>query len=154
MNLPRILSATTLALAAALAHAHSFKLGALDIGHPYARATTPGQSAGGAFLAVENRGAADRLLSASTDVAQSVELHQMSMEGDVMRMRPVDAIDLPAGKTVTLKPGGFHIMLMGLKAPLKQGSAFPLKLKFEKAGEVTVQVNVEAATATHDPSKH
>ena len=130
--------------ASVCAHARDFKLGAIAIGHPYARATVPGQPTGGGFLKLENKGDTDRLLSASASVSGSVELHTMSMDGDVMRMRQLDAIDLPAGKTVELKPGGLHIMFMGLKAPLKAGDSFPLKLKFEKAGEVTVEVKVEA----------
>ena len=103
--------------------------------------------AGGGFLKLVNAGADDRLVAASSEVAGAVELHMMSMKGDVMQMRQVDAIDLKAGQTVELKPGGYHLMLMGLKAPLKAGSSFPLKLKFEKAGEVTVNVQVEAAGA-------
>jgi copper(I)-binding protein len=151
MNMTRFLL-TMLALgAAALAvDAHEFKAGAITIGHPYARATAAGQPTGGGFLALQNAGADDRLLSATADVSKAVELHTMSMEGDVMRMRQVDAVALPAGKAVELKPGGLHIMFIGLKAPLKEGDKFPLKLKFEKAGEVTVTVNVEAAGASHE----
>lgn len=150
-KLTRYAALATLGLAALAAHAHSFKLGAIEIGHPYARATAPGQPSGGGYLSLSNAGANDRLLSASAEVSKAVELHTMTMEGDVMRMRQVDAIELPAGKKVELKPGGLHIMFIGLKAPLKQGDKFPLKLKFEKAGEVTVEVNVEAAsTASHD----
>jgi copper(I)-binding protein len=149
MNFTRFATALALSatgLASSLgAQAHEYKLGAIAIGHPYARATVPGQPAGGGYLKLDNKGGDDRLLSVSADVAGSVELHTMSMEGDVMRMRQVDAINLPAGKTVELKPGGFHIMFMGLKAPLKAGDSFPLKLKFEKAGEVTVDVKIEAA---------
>lgn len=151
MTLNRLFAGCLLSLASLAAHAHDFKLGAITIGHPYARATAAGQPAGGGFLKLDNGGAADRLLSASADVSKLVELHVMKMEGDVMQMRQVDAIDLPAGKTVELKPGGLHIMFIGLKAPLKKGESFPLKLRFEKAGEVTVQVNVEAAgAAAHD----
>lgn len=147
----RLLSALSLSAVALAAHAHSFKLGELTIGHPYARATAPGQPAGGAYLSVSNAGkAGDKLVSASADVSKSVELHEMKMDGDVMRMREVSAVEVPAGKSVELKPGGLHIMLMGLKAPLKQGDKFPLKLKFEKAGEVTVTVNVEGLGASHD----
>ena len=109
-----------------------------------------GQSGGGAFLTIENRGADDRLVAASAEVSKVVELHTMSMDGDVMRMRQLDSIPLPAGKAVALKPGALHIMLIGLKAPLKVGDKFPLKLKFEKAGELTVEVEVEAAGASHD----
>ena len=146
----RFLAAAALGAAALCAQAHDFKLGAIAIGHPYARATAAGQQAGGGFLKLENKGGDDRLVSASAGVAGSVELHTMSMEGDVMRMRQVDSIALPAGKTVELKPGGLHIMFMGLKTPLKAGDSFPMTLKFEKAGEVTVQVKVQApGQATH-----
>jgi periplasmic copper chaperone A len=136
--------------------AHSFKLGEITIAHPYARTTAAGQASGGGYLKLENKGADDKLLSASADVATSVELHSMSMEGDVMRMRQVDGIALPKGKTVELKPGALHLMFVGLKAPLKNGDKFPLKLKFEKAGEVTVTVNVEAGGGElkHDMMKH
>lgn len=154
MTLQRSLTIVALGLAAALAQAHSFKLGAIDIGHPYARATVAGQPTGGGFLSLKNAGADDRLLSVSADVSKSVELHSMAMDGDVMKMRQVDAIDVPAGKSVELKPGGLHIMFIGLKAPLKAGDKFPLKLKFEKAGEVTVQVNVEAASGASHDMKH
>jgi periplasmic copper chaperone A len=150
MTLTRFLATLTLSVAALGAHAHDFKLGAITIGHPYARATAAGQPTGGGFLKLDNGGADDRLVSASADVSKTVELHVMKMEGDVMQMRQVEAIELPAGKAVELKPGGLHIMFIGLKAPLKPGDTFPLKLRFEKAGEVTVQVNVEAAGASHE----
>ncbi len=146
-SISRGLTAALLAAAAFCAPltalAHGYKLGPIDIGHPWARPTVPGQPSGGGYLKLANGGAAaDRLLSASSDVAASVELHSMGMEGDVMRMRQVDGIDLPAGQTVELKPGGLHIMFNGLKAPLKEGESFPVKLKFEKAGEVVVDVKV------------
>ena len=116
----------------------------VKVEQPWARPTVEGQMAGGAFLKIQNVGGADRLLSASSSAAGMVQLHTMSMEGDVMKMREVEAIDLPAGKTVELKPGGLHLMLMGLKSPLKAGSSVPLTLKFEKAGEVKVEVPVAA----------
>lgn len=147
----RLLAALSLSAVALAAHAHSFKLGELSISHPYARATVSGQPTGGAYLSISNAGAAgDKLVSASAAVSASVELHEMKMDGTVMRMREVSGIEVPAGKAVELKPGGLHIMLMGLKAPLKEGDKFPLKLKFEKAGEVTVTVNVEGAGASHE----
>lgn len=135
------LAGATLALAAL---AHSFKLREITIGHPYARTTAPGQSTGGAYLRFENRGPDDRLLGASSPAATGIELHDTKMDGDVMQMRQVDAIAVPSNKAVELKPGGLHLMLVGLKAPLKKGDVFPMTLRFEKAGEVTVQVNVEA----------
>jgi copper(I)-binding protein len=109
----------------------------------WARPTVTGQTAGGAFLRLENRGAgADRLLSARSPVAERVELHRMSMEGDVMQMRQVDGIDLPPGQAVELKPGGLHLMLMGLKRPLEAGSRVPLVLQLLKAGELKVELQV------------
>lgn len=135
------------AVGSAAALAHDYKLGAIAIGHPFTRVTSAGQAVGGGFLKLNNGGAADKLVSATTPAATTVELHTMRMEGDVMRMRQLDAIELPAGQTVELKPGGLHLMLMGLKAPLKAGDMVPLTLKFEKAGEVTVQLKVEAAGA-------
>ena len=139
--------AAALLFYAAAAHAHEFVLGALTVGHPYARPTAPSQPAGGGYLKLINKGADDRLVSASTPVATSVEIHSMRLEGDVMRMREIGSLDLPAGKTVELKPGGLHLMFIGLKAPLVVGQTFPLTLKFEKAGAVDVTVNVSPADA-------
>jgi copper(I)-binding protein len=147
MRFTPLMAGAMLAFAALSAHAQDARLGALTISHAYARSTVPGQPAGGAFLTIANAGADDKLVAASTTVAKNAELHTMNMEGDVMRMRQVDAIALPAGKTVELKPGNFHVMLTGLAAPLKAGERFPLTLKFEKAGEVRVQVQVEAMGA-------
>lgn len=141
--LQKAIIGVTLALAALSAVAHSFKLGEIDIGHPYARPTREGQMVGAGYLKLANKGPVDRLISATSPAAGSVEIHSMSMEGDVMKMRQVDAIEIATGQTVELKPGGYHLMLMGLKAPLKVGEKFPLTLKFEKSGEVVVTVNVE-----------
>jgi len=147
----KLLTTLCLAAAALAAQAHGFKLGEITIGHPYARSTAPGQPNGGAFLSLENRGADDKLVSADAGpaIAARTELHTMSMDGDVMRMRRVDDIALGSGKAVALQPGGYHVMLFGLKAPLKEGDTFPLKLHFEKAGDVTVTVNVEGPAADH-----
>jgi len=153
-SLIRLIGAAALALATFAAHAHEFKLGAITIGHPYARATAAGQPTGGGFLSFANAGPADKLLSISADVSKSVELHEMKMEGDVMKMRQVDGIEVPAGKTVELKPGGYHVMFVGLKAPLKAGDKFPAKLKFEKGGEVDVVFNIEAPGAAPMEHKH
>ena len=148
-----LLAALGLAFSGLVAQAHSFKVGDLAIGHPYARATAPGQPTGGAYLRLENHGAqADRLVSASADVSKSVELHQMQMQGEVMRMRQIDAVEIPPNQSVVLEPGGVHIMLVGLKAPLKEGDRFPMMLRFEKAGEVKVQVVVESVKT--EPMKH
>ena len=142
-TLPRWIVGGALALAALSAAAHSFKLGDIDIGHPYARPSLPGQQVGAGYLKLANKGADDRLVSATSPAAASVEIHSMTMDGDVMKMRQVEAIELPTGSIVKLQPGGYHLMLMGLKAPLTAGDRVPLTLKFEKAGEVVVTVNVE-----------
>jgi len=142
------IAGASLAFASTLTCAHGYKLGAIAIGHPFAQTTLPGQPNGGAYLKLDNQGGADKLLSASTPVSKSVEMHMTSMDGDVMRMRQVDAIELPANKVVELKPGATHLMLLGLKAPLKEGESFPLTLKFEKAGEVVVDVKVQTLQPT------
>lgn len=121
--------------------------GAIGVDHAYARATAPGQAAGGAFMTLVNRGGDDKLLAVKSAVAGSTELHTMTMDGNVMKMRQVDAIALKAGETVELKPGGYHVMFIGLKSPLKAGDAIPVTLSFEKAGELTVDVKVEAPGA-------
>ena len=149
-----ILALATL-LTATAAPAHEFQLGSLKIGHPWARPTLPGQSAGGAYLSVANTGVApDRLLGGSSPAAERVEVHEMRMDGDVMRMRELPALELPAGKTVPLAPGGLHLMLNGLKAPLKLGDKLPLKLRFEKAGEIEVLLHVENQPATAADTAH
>ena len=107
----------------------------------WARPTVQGQQGGGAFLSITSA-SADRLISGSTPLAERFELHSMAMKGDVMEMRQIDGIELPAGKSVELKPGGLHVMLMGLKQPLALGSKVPVTLKFEKAGEVKVEFDV------------
>lgn len=148
MHTRRSLIAAALGLAAlGGAYAQAAKPAAIKVEGAYARATAAGQAAGGGFLKLVNSGGDDKLIAARSEVAASVELHVMAMKGDVMQMRQVDAIDLGAGQTVELKPGGYHLMLMGLKAPLQAGSSFPLTLKFEKAGELTVSVKVDAAGA-------
>ena len=143
----RLMCAATLMLASLAASAHSYKVGSIGIDDPRARPTVTGQQVGGAYMTLVNKGAADRLLSATTAVAAAVQMHIMAMDGDVMTMREVDAVDLSAGQTVEFKPGGFHLMLMGLKAPLKLGDKFAMTLRFEKAGEVVITVHVEPVSA-------
>jgi len=150
-----LMSAIALAAASFTAAAHGFQLGSIEIAHPNARPTAPGQSVGAGYFRLVNKGAADRLVSVTTPAASMVELHSMSMDGNVMQMRQIDAIDLPAGQTVELKSGGLHLMLMGLKAPLKDGDRLPMTLKFEKAGSIEVTVKVEKSEAMKtDDHKH
>ena len=144
MKFRHVIFVLSLAILGSSAIAQSAKIGDITINHAWARATVPGQQSGGGFLSITNSGTADRLVSASAEVSDLVELHTMKMEGDVMKMAKVDGIDLPAGKTVDLKPGSFHIMFINLKAPLKEGNQLQLKLKFEKAGDASLVVPVKA----------
>lgn len=145
MQLRSIFLFAAILSAGAAASAHEITAGDIRIKHPVARATVPGQPAGAAYLSIENRGkSADKLLSVESTAAKSVQIHTMSMEGNVMKMREVGALSLPPGATVSMKPGdGYHIMLMGLKQALKPGDQVPLTLTFEKAGKVEVPVRVE-----------
>ena len=115
------------------------------ITRPWSRETAEGQDVGGAFMTIANTGSgADRLIGGSTPVAGDVQIHTVDMTNGVMRMRQLkDGLEIPAGDTVTLKPGSFHIMLMNLAHPLKKGEAIPLILTFEKAGPVEVELAVE-----------
>ena len=127
------------------AYAQTAKLGSMEIVNAYTRATVPGQQVAGGFMKIENTGSsADQLLSASSPVAGEVQLHEMAMEGNVMKMRQLKDIPVPAGGAVELKPGGLHLMFMNIKAPLAAGETVPVKLKFAKAGEVELKMPVNA----------
>jgi copper(I)-binding protein len=132
------------ALGAGAASAHEYALKSLKIDHPFARATPPGAKTGGVFVTVENTGSqSDRLISVSSPVAGVADLHEMKIDAGVMRMRGVAALEVKAGETLELKPGGYHVMLSELRRPLKVGDKFPLTLRFENAGAVEVSVWVE-----------
>ena len=120
-----------------------------QIDHVWARASAGNARNGAAFLTLTGQGSPDRLVGVSSTVAESAELHETIDDKGVLKMRPVAGIGLEPGKTVTLAPGGRHVMLMGLKAPLKQGDSFPLTLRFEHAAPVTVTVTVEAIGGGH-----
>lgn len=141
-------------LAASPAHAHDYRVGDLAIAHPWSRATPPGARVGGGYFAIDNRGSAsDRLVAATVERAGRVEIHEMSVTDGVMRMR-----ELPTGVAIAaqgraeLKPGGLHLMLLDLKAPLIQGERLKGTLTFERAGTVAVEFAVEAigASTRHD----
>lgn len=139
------------------AQAHDFRAGNLSIDHPYATPSLPGVSTGAAYVrGIRNKGQeADRLIGASTPVAERVELHTMKMDGDVMRMRALDGIDLPAGQEVQLRHGqAQHLMLVGLKKPLVAGDRFDLTLRFEKAGATTVKAWVQQPRAAAADPEH
>jgi len=162
MNRRKLLSHLVVlaALVAPVAQAHDFKAGDLRIDHPYATPSRPGMSTGSVyFRGIRNTGStADRLLSASTPAADSVEIHRMQMVkgglGEVMQMRAVPLLEIPAGATVVMKhgtPDGYHLMLIGLKAPLNDGDRFPVTLRFEKAGTHVVNVWVQMPrNASHE----
>lgn len=139
-----------LALSASAAFAHDFTLGDLEIRHPASRATLPGQPVAGGFMTIANKGAdADRLVSITApDLSDDVQLHEMAMENDVMKMRQLpDGIEIPAGAEVELKSGGLHVMFMKIKHPLKEGETFKATLNFEKAGQIDVDFDIGAAKA-------
>ena len=136
------------------AQAQNAKVGSLQIENAYTRATVPGQMAAGGFMKIENKGGVDLLVSASSPVAGEIQLHEMAMEGNVMKMRQVKDIPVPAGGAVELKPGGLHLMFMNIKAPLAAGETVPVKLKFAKAGEVEVKFPVNAMGAHGGAMKH
>ena len=140
------IAATTLGLGSSV-HAQEAKVGNIKIENAYTRSTVPGQQVAGGFMKIENKGGVDQLISASSPVAGEVQLHEMAMEGNVMKMRQVKDIAVPAGGAVELKPGGLHLMFMNIKAPLAAGESVPVKLKFAKAGEVEVKMPVNAMGA-------
>ena len=141
-----------LLLLSAAAHADETKIGDLTVSDAWSRAASGN---GIVYLTVRNDGAAaDRLTGVSTDAAKMSHLHVSKKEGGVETMRPVDGVDIPAHATVMLKPGGFHVMLMGLSQPLKTGTTFPITLTFEKAGATTVKVAVKAAGDFRRPGVH
>ena len=146
----RIAFAALLAVFTFPALAGDYKLGAIEIRQPWARATPPTAQAGGGFLVLTNTGTApDRLIAAKSPAADKVEIHEMKMDGNVMRMRELDkGIEIPPGASIELKPGGFHLMFMGLKSPFAKDGKVPLSLVFEKAGSIDVELTVGAIGAT------
>ncbi len=129
--------------------ADDYKVGALQIGQPWARATPKGAPVGGGYMKITNTGAEpDRLVGGSSDVADRFEVHEMSMDGGVMKMRPTSGVEIKPGQTVELKPGGMHVMFVGLKKPLVQGQKVKGTLNFEKAGKVEVEFTVQGIGAS------
>jgi copper(I)-binding protein len=143
-----LLAAAILATTILPALAHEEKSETLSISHPWSRATAPNQKVGAVFMEIKTRnGEADRLVGGSSPDAEKVEIHNHIMDSGVMRMRRIDGVDIPAEGSVELAPGGFHVMLLGLKAPLLEETVIPLTLIFEKAGAVEIEAVVEAAGA-------
>ena len=142
-------AALVLALFAITARADDVKAGDLVITQAWSRATPGGAKIAGGYLAIENKGTVpDRLVGGSGDVAARIEIHEMAMTNGVMTMRPLDkGLAIEPGKTVKLAPGGYHLMMMDLKNPLKQGDKVPVTLEFEKAGKVTLSLDVQGVGA-------
>ncbi len=149
-----LLACAALLALSGVAQAHEYQVGELHIDHPWALASPPGVPNGAAYLLVHNRGAAaDRLLGADTPVAAKAEVHEHVHQDGLMKMRKVEgSVAIPSGGELALQPGGYHLMLFGLKQPLEDGKRFPLTLHFEKAGDLQVEVAVQkeapAAAAT------
>jgi len=140
--------AAPLVCAAGAGHAADYRAGDLTIEQPWARATPAGATVGAAYLTILNHGRApDRLLGASVDGAGHVALHTTLHEGGTMRMRMLEALDVPAAAATDLKPGGTHLMLMDLAAPLAEGGEVSATLHFARAGDVPVTVAVRGAGA-------
>lgn len=143
------LFAAVLALALGTAQAHEYKVGTLEIGHPWTRATPKGASVAGGYLKITNKGTvADRLTGATFSLAPRAEIHEMAMTGGVMKMRPLaGGVEIKPGETVEFKPSSYHIMFMNLKQPLEKGQRIKGTLTFEKAGPVDVEFVVDAIGA-------
>lgn len=139
-------------------HEEALRAGEITVSAGFTRATLPGAPVAGGFLTLRNEGSgADRLLGASADFAAEVQVHEMAMEGDVMKMRPLaEGLPLPPQQTVVLQPGGYHLMFLGLSKPLTQGETVQVTLRFEHAGTLRVPLQVlapGAKSATH-PAAH
>lgn len=149
--------ATLLAIAfsATMSIAHDYKLGNLEIDHPWAKATVPGQPVAGGFMKIVNGGSEpDRLLKVTSSVSDMIQIHEMKVENGVMKMGEIPGgIEIAPGAAVELKPGGLHVMFMGIKAQLKEGEVVKAVLTFEKAGDLEVEFQVDAANKSGD-QKH
>src|SRR5437868_12200795 len=146
MTLRAFLPALLLAVLATSAQAYDYQIGPIAIDHPWTRATPKNAPVAGGYMKITNTGTTpDRLVGGSTEVAKRFEIHEMKMDGGVMKMRELkDGLEIPPGATVELKPGSYHIMMMNLSRPLAKGEKVKGSLTFEKAGKVDVEFTVEA----------
>lgn len=133
-----------------LAWPHSHEKSGIEVRHPWSRATPPGAMVAVGYMEIRNTGAQpDRLIAASTPVAKSVEMHVTQREGEVMKMRQVKDFEIPARERITLRPGGSHLMLVGLERPLKKGERITMRLRFERAGELEIELEVQEQGSRH-----
>jgi copper(I)-binding protein len=121
----------------------------ITVEHPWARASAGTARTGAAYMTITDQGQPDQLIGASTPAADTAELHESMSDMGTMKMRPLAGLPLKSGQPLKLSPGGYHVMLFGLKAPLKAGDTFPLTMRFEHAPPMTVTVTVEPITASH-----
>ncbi len=143
-SLVSLIIAAAMLASSPLAPAAEFNQGGIKISQPWTRATPGAVKVGGAYMTITNTGLQpDRLLGGSTPIADVVEIHEMAMSGNVMKMRRLPrGLEIGPGKTVKLKPGGYHVMLIGLKQPIKQGDPVKGTLRFERAGPVAIEFQV------------
>jgi copper(I)-binding protein len=146
-----MLALTMLLSIGARVHAQNLVVNSIVVEHPWARATPVGAVTGAAYVTIINRGAiSDRLIGASTPAAEKVQFHQETDDNGVMRMRELAVVDIGPGDTLIFKPGGVHIMMVGLKLTLKEGQTFPLTLEFAKAGKIDLEIPIAKAGAMGD----
>lgn len=152
----RLLGTLVALFLATAAQAHEFKVGDLEIGHPNIPMPAAKAMVAAGYLTITNNGtASDTLTAITADFAQMSMVHESKVNADGMAtMSAIEMLDIPAGETVSLAPGGLHIMFMGLNAPLAEGTRLPATLSFEKAGNVTVEFKVESAEKAEDHSAH
>lgn len=150
----RLILAFAVLAALTPAAAHDYQAGAIQIEHPWTRATPAGAQVGGGYLTVTNRGTApDRLIGGSVSAARDVRIHDMTMDGGVMKMRPVSGgVEIPPGATVELGPESVHLMFEGLQKPLTEGQRIKGTLIFEKSGTVDIEYAVEGIGAKKSPA--
>jgi copper(I)-binding protein len=135
---------------AGLGWPHSHEKGDIQVRHPWSRATPPGANVAVGYMEIRNAGnQPDRLIAAYTSMAKRVEMHITQREGEVMRMRQVQGFDIPARERVTLRSGGSHLMLVDIAQPLKKGERFTMRLRFERAGEMDVELEVQERGSRH-----
>jgi len=154
--LNKLIVLAALLLPACFANAHEYKVGALEIAHPWSQELPPNAPTVAAYFVIHNTGkAADTLLGVDSPIAGIAELHEHVMQNDLMKMQQVPRVEIPAGGTVTFAPMAYHVMLLELKdrSLLSDGKRFPLTMHFEKSGDVTVEVAVQKTapdgTRTH-----
>jgi len=148
-NLSKLAFAALLMVSAVPAFAQS---SSIQVENPWAPATPSGAKIGAVYMTIDNKlSIADRLTGLSSEVAKKLQIHETKMENGIMKMREISGgLPVPAGGSVVLKPGGYHVMLIDLNKPLKAGETFPVTLVFEKAGKVSITVSVQSMGATHD----